>query len=80
MACIWLGIKYLKRTENDLTIRQWRKKKPTRPLWHIKSWRCDPQLNIYHKIHFNSADCELEDIMFSIHERHGHISDEQPKD
>lgn len=56
------------------------KKKTVRPLWHIKSWRCGPQLNIYHKIHFNSADCKLKDITFSIHKRRARILDKQPKD
>lgn len=55
-------------------------KKTTRLLWHIKSWRRGPQLSIYHKIHFNSADCKLKDIIFSIHKRRGRISDKQPKD
>lgn len=58
------------------------KKKPqkTRPLWHIKSWRCGPQPNILHKTHFSSADCRLKAIMLSIRRRRGHISDKQPKD
>lgn len=80
MARIWLGIKFLRGLKMTSLSDNGEEKKKTRPLWHIKSWRCGPQPNILHEIHFNSADCRLKAIMFSIRKRRGHISAKQPKD